>query len=96
MTVQCKAAVALDLHAVFSTAHKTVEISGDCEEVRQKLAELVAMESALLEKEVVQSARRIGERMHKGLTASLSSFKRMTWLGKRIIRRGLRGLWRAP
>lgn len=44
MTVQCRAVVTVNLYI----AHKTVEMSGNCEEVRRRLAELIEMESALM------------------------------------------------
>lgn len=44
MTVQCRAVANVNLYV----AHKTVEMTGDCEEVKKRLAELMEMESALV------------------------------------------------
>lgn len=83
MTVQCRAVAAINLHF----AHKTVEISGDCEEVRRRLAELIAIESAL----VGEEAKKLGS-LVRGKVPDFLKIKtgQLSWL-KRMLRWRPRG-----
>ncbi|MEM0484921.1 MAG: hypothetical protein QW434_09535 [Pyrobaculum sp.] len=75
MTVQCKISVTLGLGA----AKKTVEIAGDCEEIRKKLVELISLEKAIIGGEVksILEILQGGVRYGRKFVAVISWIKRM-------------------